>query len=141
METDEQIKTTTGQKKKRVIVSLLLVCLLLIALYGFYRWRNFQKSLDQEHSRLFYGEITCYTDKNDQGVYWIYLDCDVYNVRLSVSPETFIISEELQEKLDAREDNLPVRIVSIYLGRDQHNATKNEGRFTYPVYSIELWNK
>ena len=142
-ESPSKINEKPGKQKRtirRTVIILTVAVLLIVAWYALSRWLEYEKLLDQEARVVFYGNVTFYTPgKNDEGEYWIYLDCDFYNSRISISPSTHFMSEEVKERLEAHEDYLPVIITSIFITRDQVNATKNGGRFTYPAYSIDLW--
>ena len=134
----EYSKKKEKQAVRRAVFLFAAAALLVI---GVYILIQHLQRLQGEEQQFFRGNITWYTVEEETNNTLIYLDCDTYNVRILITPDTIISSEELRERLASQEDHLPVSIVSIYQIRDAYNATKHGGRFTYPAYSIDLWGE
>ena len=139
-----QLLADYGKKKekrsvRRAVIILAALFLLAVGVYAVLQQIRFEKNLEGDESRIYYGYINLYSVDEERGLTLIWLNCDTYVEKIMISPDTFIFSEELQARLAAQEQQLPVRIVSIYQKKALYNATKNGGKFTYPAHSVELW--
>ena len=133
-----------SQKEKRsvrrTVLTLLAVFLAVIAVYAFFRWREKEKGLDQQNGRRIYGKVIEYSPKAGDGSYEMLLECDFENVRIRITPETMIASEELKNRLDAQEKGVFLYVFTgEYTERERQEAERKGELFVYPAYHIGNW--
>ncbi len=124
----------------RTVLILLAVFLVIIGIYALFRLREQKKGLDQQRNRRIYGKVMEYSPKAGDGSYEMLLECDFDSIRVRVTPETLIGSEELRARLDAQEEGIFLYVFSgEYTLREQQEAERKGEAFVYPTYHIGNW--
>lgn len=124
---------------RRTVLTLLAVFLAIAGIYAFFRWRNFNKSLDTTGFRQLYGRVTDYTPSEEDGSYLLRLEGDFDDYVIRVLPTTFVNGEGLRERLDAGQKDLLIWVDSEYSARDEYTAKKRGEQMIWPAYCIGSW--
>lgn len=125
---------------RRTVITLLAVFLAIIAVYAFFAWRRQVKNLNRTENKHVYGKVIEYFPTAGEGMYEMLLECDFEKVRVRVTPETMIASEELKARLDAREEGVFLHVFCVeYSVREQQEAERKGETFVYPTFHIGNW--
>ena len=123
----------------RTVLTMLAVILVIAGVCAIFAWRENQKRLDRHGTEYFYGKVTAYSRKEDNGSYELLLETDFDKVRIRVTAETMIASDELKARLDAQEKDVFLSVLSEYAERDRYEAERKGIPFVYPAFHIGNW--
>ena len=123
----------------RAVLTVLAAVLLIAGVCAFFGWREKQKRLDRPGGGIFYGKVTEYSQKEDNGSYEFLLETDFDKVRIRVTPETMMWDDALKARLDAQEKGIFLQVHSEYWERDRYEAERKGGTFVFPAFHVGYW--
>ena len=123
---------------RRAMLKLLIIFLIIIGIYAFIRWRNYEQSLDEIGGDRFFGKVLDYGLAEDGSVK-ILLDCDTKEVWVRTTAKTTYYDEEIEGWVRSQTKGVYIVVVCEYPLRERYNAEKKDGSYIYPAFHIARW--